>query len=211
MSERPASPVPKIWKSEDEPAFGKSFELELDDHIAVDYASGRLLPAGLTVGAVMFVALFVALILYFDRWQAGEGGAFALHVTGFVALFALASALLLKPARRLVRHFYGRHLKKLGAIETPIESTIDKDAVSFIARGQTITCPWESLHALEEDEGTFYFWLSTRSVLPWPARIFASEQERQAFRDSVEKWAGRPFGPPALARLGERGRANLPD
>ncbi|WP_245436821.1 hypothetical protein [Rhizobium chutanense] len=210
MSEGPPASVPKIWPSADRPAFRKTFALELDDHLDVQHASRQLLPPGPTIGAAGTVALFVALITNFDKWQAGDVGTFIVYVLATVVACALLAFLLLKPFRRLLRSMYRRRLVKAGTIGKPVESTVDESGISYTVLGQTVTCTWQSLYALEEDAGTFHFWMSRLVSHPWPARLFASEEERQVFRESVLKWSGRPFSRPVLARLGARGRFNLP-
>jgi hypothetical protein len=211
MSERSPGSVPRIWPSADRPGFRRSFELELDDHLEIQYATRQLLPLGPVVGAVGLVALFVSLILNFDRWQAGDVAIFAVYAVATIILCALLAILLLKPARRLLRFLYRRRLMKAGAIGKPVESTVDKSGITYTVLGQTIICTWDSLYALGEDLGTFYFWMSRTYAHPWPARLFASDEERQVFRESVLEWSGRPFSPPRLARLGAIGRANLPE
>jgi hypothetical protein len=210
MSENSPGSVPKIWPSPDRPGFRKTFALELDDHLDIQHASRQLLPPGPIVGAAGIVALFVALITNFDKWQAGDIWIFAIYVLATIVAGTLAAFLLLGPIRRFLRSMYRRRLVKAEAIGKPVESTVDRSGISYTVLGQTVTCTWDSLYALEEDAGTFHFWMSRMVSHPWPARLFASEEERQVFRESVLKWSGRPFSPPVLARLGARGRANLP-
>lgn len=212
MTERFPGSVPKIWASPDRPGFSKTFELELDDHLDIQHLTRQTLPLGPTVGAAGFIALFAGLMLNFNKWQTGNKAEFTAYVAIIVIAGMLVGALLLKPARRLLRHMYYKRLAKSGAIGKPITSTVDKDGVTFTVSGQTITCPWDTLYALEEDAGTFYFWMSKTAAHAWPARLFASDEDWQAFRDSVQKWSGRQIASPALlARLGVHGRANLPD
>lgn len=203
--------VPKIWPSADRPAFHRVFALELDDHLAIQHSSRQFLPAGPTVGAAGLVGLFVALSASYDKWEAGDIETFLVYVFATVIACVFAALLALKPLRGFLRAMYHRRLAKAGAIGKPVESTVDESGVSYTLSGQTMTCTWGSLYALEEDAGTFYFWMFKTVAHPWPARVFASEEERQTFRESVLKWAGRPFSPPRLVRLGARGRANLPD
>lgn len=55
---------------------------------------------------------------------------------------------------------YRRRLVKAEAIGRPVESTVDQSGISYTVLGQTVTCTWDSLYALEEDAGTFHFWMS---------------------------------------------------
>ncbi|WP_049734328.1 YcxB family protein [Rhizobium ecuadorense] len=207
--QRPPGSVPNIWASAERPAFRKSFALELDDHLAILHASRQLLPTGLTVGAVGLVALFVSLFTNFDKLQAGDVVTFIVYEATTIGACTALTYLLLKPARQFLRSMYRRRLAKAGVIGKPVESTVDTNGISYTVLGQTVTCTWDSLYALEEDEGTFHFWMSKLASHPWPSRVFSSEEERQDFRDSVLKWSGRPFSAPVLARLGAAGRANL--
>lgn len=50
---------------------------------------------------------------------------------------------------------YRRRLVKAEAIGRPVESTVDQSGISYTVLGQTVTCTWDSLYALEEDAGTF--------------------------------------------------------
>lgn len=211
MSERHPSSVPKIWPSADRPGFHKSFQLNLDDHLDIQHATRQLLPLGPTVAAVGAVALFVALILNFDRWREGDVVTSIIYIVASVVVCALLAFLLLNPARQLLRFMYRRRLTRLGVIGKPVESTVDRNGICYTVLGQTVTCTWDSLCALEEDDGTFYFWMSKIVAHPWPARVFASDEERQTFRRSLMEWAGRPFSPPVVARLGAAGILNLPD
>lgn len=137
---------------------------------------------------------------------------FVLVVAATVALCAVATAILLKPARSLLRAMYQRRLVQNGGVGILIDASVDQEGIRFTANGQTVTCPWPSLRAIEEEDGTFYFWMSKTMTHVWPERLFGSEEERQLFRDSILKWSERPIAsPPVLARLGAGGRANLPD
>jgi hypothetical protein len=211
MSERSPGSVPKIWPAADRPGFHKSFQLNLDDHLDIQHTTRQLLPLGPTVAAVGAVSLFVALITNFDRWRGGDMVTSAVYVVAAVVVCAVLAILLLNPARQLLRSMYRRRLTKLGIIGKPVESTVDSNGIRYTVLGQTIICTWDSLYALEEDDGTFYFWMSKIGAHPWPTRVFVSDEERQTFRRSVMEWAGRPFSPPVLARLGAAGRLNLPD
>lgn len=204
--------VPRIWPASDAPAFRKTFELTLDDHLAVAYSTRQLLPTGIFVGAMSLIALFVALIVNFGLWREGQRVLFALYTAATVAFCAVLAAVLVRPARRLLRATFRRRLVKLGSIGAPIEATVDGHGLAYTVRGQTVSCPWDSLRAIEEEDGTFYFWLSKTVAHVWPARIFASGEERDRFRQSLQSWSGRPVAsPPLLARLGAAGRANLPE
>lgn len=204
--------VPKIWGSSDETGFTRTFDLTVDDHLAIQYASRQLLPFWPTVAAMALLLLFAASILNYGLWRDGRIGEFVLIVGAVVIFGSLIAALAVKPFRSLLRHLHRRKLAKVGAIGIPIQSTVGPDGVIYTANGQTVSCPWDSLYAIEEEEGTYYFWLSKLSTHPWPARIFSSNQERQDFADGVRKWSGRQIvSPPLLARLGETGRRNLPD
>lgn len=212
MSEISRTSVPKIWPASREPGFYKVFELTLDDHLAIQHTTRQLLPLWSSVIAVSVVALFVVLITSYDNWRNGDVVQFALQVVATVALCVLATVVLIKPARRLLRAMYRRRLVKNGGLGVRIESSVDQEGVRYTANGQTLSCPWPSLRAIEEEDGTFYFWMSKTWAHVWPGRIFASEEERQLFRDSISKWSDRPVtSPPVLARLGAGGRANLPD
>ncbi|WP_104827793.1 YcxB family protein [Rhizobium sp. NXC24] len=212
MSEIPRTSVPKIWPASREPGFHKVFELTLDDHLAIQHTTRQLLPLRPSVLAISFIALFVALITSYDSWRSGNVVRFALVVVATVALCALATVVLIKPARALLRAMYRRGLVKNGGAGVPVEAWVDQEGIRFTANGQTLSCPWPSLRAIEEENGTFYFWMSKTWAHVWPDRIFASAEERQHFRDYILKWSGRPIAsPPVLARLGAGGRANLPD
>ncbi|SFT63351.1 YcxB family protein [Mesorhizobium sp. YR577] len=212
MSGPSRTSVPKIWPAAAQSGFHKTFELELDDHLDIQYTTRQLLPLWPTVGAMALIVLFGALFLNFDKWRAGDVVIFAIYVVASVIAGVLLTILLLQPMRRLLRGIYRRRLTKMGVLGKPIEATVDENGISYTVVGQTVSCPWNSLYALEEEAGTFYFWLSKTFAHPWPARIFISDEERRTFRDSVLKWSGRPIAsPPVLARLGANGRVNLPD
>lgn len=74
-------------------------ELTLDDHLAIQHTTPELLPIWSSVLAVSLVALFVALAMNYDSWHSGDVIRFALLVTATVALCALATTILIKPAR----------------------------------------------------------------------------------------------------------------
>lgn len=212
MSEGSRTSVPKIWPARSEPSFHKVFELTLDDHLAIQHTTRQLLPLWSSLLAVSFVALFLALIANYDSWRSGDVVRFVLVVSATVAMCALATIVLIKPARSLLRAMYQRRLVKNGGVGISIDASVDQEGVRFTASGQTVSCPWPSLRAIEEEDGTFYFWMSKTMTHVWPERLFASEEERQLFRDSILKWSERPIAsPPVLARLGAGGRANLPD
>ncbi|MGR9060398.1 hypothetical protein ACU8NH_31865 (plasmid) [Rhizobium leguminosarum] len=69
----------------------QTFALELEHHLDIQHASRQLLPPGPTVGAAGIVALFVALITNFDKWQAGDVGTFAIYVLATIVAGALES------------------------------------------------------------------------------------------------------------------------
>jgi hypothetical protein len=209
--QQPQNSVPKIWRSADESAFRKSFALELDDHLDILHRSRQLLPADVTLGSAGLAALFVSLIINFEKWQTGQLGKFAIYVGATVIICVGLTYLLLSPGRTLLRSMYRRRLAKAGLIGKPVDSTVDKAGISYSVLGQTVTCTWDSLYALEEDTGTFHFWMTKTVSHPWPSRVFDSEEERHDFRAKVSSWSGRAFSEPVLARLGAAGRANLPE
>jgi hypothetical protein len=205
-----SSSVPQVWRRQDSTTFQGVFEVELDDHLAIAYRSRDLLPARFVLFAVGLLALFLALVAFFDVWEEGDVGGFVLRLAATVAAAVLLAAMLLRPARRGLRAVYRNWLRREGRIGQTVTSAVGRNGVRFMVGGQTVNCPWPSLHDLEEDEGTFYFWMSRTTAHPWPARLFASEQERQHFRDKVREWSGRPFGPPILARMGSAARSRGP-
>ncbi|AOF92400.1 YcxB family protein [Sinorhizobium sp. RAC02] len=209
--QRPPSSVPKIWQSAASAAFRKSFTLELDDHLDILHQSRQLLPADVTLGSVGLAALFVSLITNFDNWQTGQIIKLTLYVGATVIICVGLTYLLLPPGRALLRSMYRRRLAKAGLIGKPVDSTVDAAGISYTVLGQTVTCTWDSLYAIEEDAGTFYFWMSRTVSHPWPSRVFISEEERQNFRDNVSRWSRRLLSEPILARMGAAGRANLPE
>ena len=212
MSQQPPhNSVPKIWRSADEAAFRKSFALELDDHLDILHRSRQLLPTCVTVASAGLAALFVSLITNFDKWQGGQFAMFAIYVGATVIVCVGLSYLLLSPGRTLLRSMYRRRLAKAGLIGKPVDSTVDAAGISYTVVGQTVTCTWDSLYAIEEDAGTFHFWMSKTVSHPWPSRVFGSEEERQDFRVKVLSWSGQAFSEPVLARMGAAGRANLPE
>ncbi|MBA9032147.1 hypothetical protein [Rhizobium leguminosarum] len=57
-------------------------------------------------GAAGIVALFVAPITNFDKWQAGDVGTFAICVLATIVAGALGVFLLLGPIRRFLRSMF---------------------------------------------------------------------------------------------------------
>lgn len=212
MSQQPPrSSVPKIWRSAGDSAFRKSFALELDDHLNIMHRSRQLLPTGVTVASAGLAALFVSLITNFEKWQSGQFANFAIYVGATVIVCVGLGYLLLSPGRTLLRSMYRQRLAKAGLIGKPIDSMVDVSGISYTVLGQTVTCTWDSLYAIEEDAGTFYFWMSKTVSHPWPSRVFDSEDERQDLRVKVLSWSGRAFSDPVLARMGAAGRESLPE
>lgn len=203
--------VPRVWQSADQPSFTKRFELDVDDYLAVHYTTPELLPLWSYAIAVMLIALFAAFVAAYPLWRDGRVVDLAL-VSAAVAIASLVLAgLTAGPARRLWRRMWSRMLEKRQIIGVAIESTIDRDGLSYFVGGQTSQCPWDALHAIEEEGGTFYFWTSRIRAYVWPGRIFDTDEERLLFAQHVEAWSGMPIvSPPLLARLGEAGRMALP-
>ncbi|TRW96564.1 YcxB family protein [Paracoccus sp. M683] len=199
--------VPLVAQSARERDFRREFALNLDDHLSVAFRSPQLLPAAPALWVAGAIGLFLALWLHFPSFQAGQTGRFLLLGAATVAGFVLAGALLLRPLRWVLRGHLGRRLRRLGVIDSVISATVNRNGVHFSAGGQTLSVNWQGIHALEEDDRAFYFWLSPLDAHPWPARLFADQTERQEFRETVQNWAGRRFvSPPVLARMGRAGR-----
>ncbi|GAK72873.1 hypothetical protein RRU01S_28_01180 [Agrobacterium rubi TR3 = NBRC 13261] len=134
--------------------------MELDDHLDILHRSRQLLPTGVTVASAGLAGLFVSLITNCDKWQSGQFAMFAIYVGATVIVCVGLSYLLLSPGRTLLRSMYRRRLAKAGLIGKPVDSTVDAAGISYTVLGQTVTCTWDSLYAIEEDAGTFYFWMS---------------------------------------------------
>lgn len=205
------SNIPKIWPAGNDTAFVKTFALTTEDHIKVHYAAGYPLALGPTLGIVAVIALFAALIAGYDDWRAGDYARFAGGVIAVPAVAGLVTLALVKPARWAIRKGWGKHLRAVNAIGVEFESRVDRIGVSHgTANGQMHSYPWDSIHAVEKDEGCYYFWFSRLSCHPWPDRVFASDEERASFEQAVRDWSGREIASPAvLARLGEAGRRKL--
>lgn len=210
MADAPTTTVPPVWRTQEDPGFSGKFEMDLDDHLAIAHRSPDLLPAGFALLTVAILAAFLAMVVFFDLWQSGDAAGFMLRIAASVIGAVLVGLLLLRPARRGLRAIYRVRLRREGRIGQSVASWVGRNGLRFTVGGQTVTCPWSSLHRLEEDDGTFYFWMSRTTAHPWPSRLFASDLERQRFRDKVQEWAGRPFGPPILARMGAAARSREP-
>lgn len=204
------SNIPKIWPAGGD-AFVRTFALLPDDHIKVHYAAGHPLALGPTLGVVAVIALFAALMSGYDEWRAGDYAAFAGRVIAVVGVAGLATLALVRPARWAIRRGWEKRLKAIDAIGVEFESRVDRNGVSHgTADGQTHSYPWDSIRAVEREDGYYYFWFSQLSCHPWPDRVFASDEERASFEQAVRDWSGREIASPAvLARLGEAGRRKL--
>lgn len=210
MDKQSISSVPRIWKGPEQPTFRRTFELDADDHSAIEFSTKQMLPFWPFVLGMSGLAFFVILIFNYETFKSGRLIEFAVYVGGSVGLCMLFAAAAVYPLRKLWRWLYRRKLLKHGAIGVLIESVVDQYGIYTSIGGQETKCSWDSLYAIEEDEESFYFWLSHLSAHPWPARLFSSQEERDTFRRQVEEWSGQAVQPPALARMGEIGRQNLP-
>lgn len=209
MPETSKTSVPRVWPVES-PAIRKTFELNVDDHLAIAFATRQLLPTGVFGGGIALIALFVALIINHPLLRDGDIVRFAIHVGATVALCALMARALVDPARWAWREMIRRRLTRMGMVGGPIDSTIDPEGLHYVASGRSVSCPWPTLQAIEEDDDAIYFWMTKRSAHPWPARIFESEADKETVRARIREWSGRAIiSPPMLARLGEAGRNRL--
>lgn len=210
MDKQSGSSVPHIWKPRAQLTFQRSFELNVDDHLLIDFATTKLPPFWPFVLSMGGLSLFVALIVNYEMFKSGRAVEFAVYVGGAVGACMLLAAVAVRPLQKLWRHYCERKLLRLGQIGVEFDSVIDQFGIYTNRGGQSTKSSWESLFAIEEGEEAFYFWLTPLYAHPWPARLFSSQQERDMFRRQIEDWSGRAVQPPALARLGNSGRQNLP-
>lgn len=210
MTENQTSMIPKIWPSSQHEKMTHEFQLRIEDHVLIDYKSGQLLPFTPVGWTVAGLALFLSLAIYFGYWQRGQIAMFIALIIATVALCLGIAAALIKPARRSLQRFLERRLARDGFIGKTVHSTVDANGIHGSVDGVRQSCPWDRIHAIEEDDGTFYFWLSNKHVLLYPARIFASDAETRAFRERIDAWSGHEIAsPPVLARMGTKARERL--
>ncbi len=194
-----AGSVPPIWQSGDGRRFVKSFELSVEDHLAGRYARTEALPFGRFAAFVTLCTAFAGLLLFYGPWKAGDRWLAAGIVAAAIAAGPLLAWLLYGFFRGLFRGFWKGFLGAREAIEVPLEVTADCNGLAVLVRQQTWMCPWDSLLAVEEDGGRYYFWTSKTQAHVLPKRLFEAD-ERTAFDEALKDWLGHaPVSPPRLA------------
>jgi len=194
-----AGSVPKIWRSDGVKRFVKSFELTVEDHMAVRYARTEPLPFGRFAAFVVLCAVFVSLIFAYDSWKGGNRPLAIGIVAGSVVAGLIAAKLLYGFFRELFKGFWRGFLESREAINVPMEVTVDAGGLSVLVRQQTWFCPWDSLASVEEDEGRYYFWTSNMQTHVLPKHLF-DEAERAEFDAALREWWGHaPVSPPRKA------------
>lgn len=201
--------VPRVWGTE-RVEFVKHFALTPEDHIKLSLENRQFISLPMLAGIVAFVALFISLIATYELWQSGETAQFFLQNAVVLVVALACAALLLHPLRMALRWWTARALRAAGRVDDPITMVANENGLDVVWHGQRNHCPWPSFHAIEEDEGTFYFWITVTVGYGLPARVFDSPDEQNAFREHLTRWAGAaPVSPPILARMGDLARDRL--
>jgi hypothetical protein len=193
------SGVPRVWRTDGEIVFSKEFALGVDDHLQTKFARTAPVRRAHYVCAVGVVGVFAGLIYSYGWYRDGETMRFLLAVAAFLAGGLLAGWLSYGFAGGFVSGFWRGFLNERELIGIPIRAEASSQGLRYEARGQVWSAPWDSLHAIEEDDRLFYFWISRYYAQVWPKRVL-SEEEIASFRDRIGEWAGSPpVSPPRLA------------
>ena len=193
------SSVPRIWRTTEEVSYSGEFTLEVDDFLQVRYARIVPVPKLPFICAFAVLGLFVGMIYAHEWYREEEVGRFALAMLVSLAAGLLAGWASYGFAAGFARGFWRGFAEKREQIGTKIEAEADARGLTWVSRGQNTSAPWDSFHAIEEDDRLFYFWISRYQAMIWPKRAFA-EDEADAFRKSLGAWTGKPpVSPPQLA------------
>ncbi|WP_349942532.1 hypothetical protein [Fulvimarina sp. MAC8] len=93
-------------------------------------------------------------------------------------------------------------ISRTGVFTRDIHPTTGED-------GSSSHVPWSAFVALEYDDVRYYFWGGRRQALVLGRDSFDSDSdEEHRFRNSVERWAGRPFISPPIYNRQQRRQAN---
>ena len=207
-------PGPMPWQGAGggEPVYRKTLSPTLDDHMAVE---GHRWLRKRSSFVIVFIGIGFALGLFqgYEDYRVGDMAGFAVSFGITIALFAVLAWPIQWIFAKAMRRVIEAELRRRGLIGMPYQIVFSRSGI-VVEEGapekpdeiMSSHSPWGRILAIEYDVERYLFWIALRRAFAVHRASFASPEEEEAFRQSVERWSGKKLVSPPVFVKHRRGR-----